>query len=492
MSPPGRRHRLTAALAVLSLLCGWLGLRPERSGAAVATVPRPLWSPDRLPALLAEAQGTVDLERAVDELLARSLAAPAAAVGGTPPVPRAVAAPAAAVGGTPPVPRAGARSCLAVYEGTRPVLLRRPDEALTPASTQKVLVATAALSVLGPDFRFETKVVAESRPRDGAVGTLWLVGSGDPTLATPEYAQWLKDRPRYQLRQVTPLAALADGLAAAGVRTVAGGVVGDDSRYDRARTVPTWKPSYIAANEVGPLGALLVNDGFTVFDQPIAQRAADPAVHAAGELTRLAEATGISVAGPSASGIAPEKAVVLATVRSAPLSDIVAGMLRESDNTAAELLTRELGVVKAHDGSTAAGIRAVVAALAAAGLPTAGLRLGDGSGLEITNQITCSVLAGALRVPDRGGAPRLEPLLAVAGRSGTLAPRLVDTPLDGKLRAKTGSLDGVSGLAGFLDGRRELSFAFLANGNLSDAAGRLLQDRLVALLAAYPGPQPHR
>ena len=89
MSPPGRRHRLTAALAVLSLLCGWLGLRPERSGAAVATVPRPLWSPDRLPALLAEAQGTVDLERAVDELLARSLAAPAAAVGGTPPVPRA-------------------------------------------------------------------------------------------------------------------------------------------------------------------------------------------------------------------------------------------------------------------------------------------------------------------------------------------------------------------------------------------------------------------
>ena len=167
MSPPGRRHRLTAALAVLSLLCGWLGLRPERSGAAVATVPRPLWSPDRLPALLAEAQGTVDLERAVDELLARSLAAPAAAVGGTPPVPRAVAAPAAAVGGTPPVPRAGARSCLAVYEGTRPVLLRRPDEALTPASTQKVLVATAALSVLGPDFRFETKVVAESGPRDG-------------------------------------------------------------------------------------------------------------------------------------------------------------------------------------------------------------------------------------------------------------------------------------------------------------------------------------
>jgi D-alanyl-D-alanine carboxypeptidase/D-alanyl-D-alanine-endopeptidase (penicillin-binding protein 4) len=182
--------------------------------------------------------------------------------------------------------------------------------------------------------------------------------------------------------------------------------------------------------------------------------------------------------------------ITLATVRSAPLSDIVAGMLRESDNTAAELLTRELGVVRAHDGSTAAGTRAVADVLAGAKLSTAGLRLGDGSGLEVTNQATCGLLAAALRLPDRSGAPRLEPLLAGAGRSGTLALRLADTPLDGKLRAKTGSLDGVSGLAGFLDGRRELSFAFLANGNLSDAAGRLLEDRLVALLAAYPGPQP--
>jgi D-alanyl-D-alanine carboxypeptidase/D-alanyl-D-alanine-endopeptidase (penicillin-binding protein 4) len=456
VNPPGRRHRLTAVLAVVAVLCGWLALRSPESGAAVATAARPLWSPDRLPALLAEAQGTVELGRAVDELLAGS----------------------------------GARTCLAVYEGDRPVLLRRADDGLTAASTQKILVATAALNTLGPDFRFETKLVADGPPRGGAVGTLWLVGSGDPTLATPEYARWLKDRPRYQLRQVTPLAALAGALLAAGVRTVNGGIVGDDSRYDRARAVPGWKPSYLSDGEVGPLGALLVNDGFSVFDQPIAQRAADPAAHAAAELTRLAGGYGITVTGPPASGVAPEKAVTVATLRSAPLSDIVAGMLRESDNTAAELLTRELGVVRAHDGSTAAGTKAVLDALTAARLPTAGVRIGDGSGLLTTNQVPCSALAAALRFPDPTGAPRLDPLLAVAGRSGTLAPRLVDTPLEGKLRAKTGSLDGVSALAGFVDGRRELSFAFVANGNLSDAAGRLLQDRLVALLAAYPGPQP--
>jgi D-alanyl-D-alanine carboxypeptidase/D-alanyl-D-alanine-endopeptidase (penicillin-binding protein 4) len=197
------------------------------------------------------------------------------------------------------------------------------------------------------------------------------------------------------------------------------------------------------------------------------------------------------VTGPARSGAIPAEATVtLATVRSAPLSDIVAGMLRESDNTAAELLVKELGVAKRHEGSTPAGTRAVTDVLTDAKLPTAGLRLGDGSGLEVTNQSSCAVLAAALRIPDRGGAPELSPLLAVAGRSGTLSLRLAGTPLEGKLRAKTGSLTGVTGLAGYLDGRRSLSFAFLANGPLSDSAGRVLQDRLVALLAGYPGPQP--
>jgi D-alanyl-D-alanine carboxypeptidase/D-alanyl-D-alanine-endopeptidase (penicillin-binding protein 4) len=450
---------VTAALAAISLLCGWLALRPPASGAAVETAPRPLWAPDRLPALLAEAQGTVDLERAVDDLVAQS----------------------------------GERTCLAVYEGERPVLLRRPDESLTPASTQKILIATAALGALGPDFRYETKLVSDAAPRDGAVGTLWLVGAGDPTLATPEYIQWLAnpDRPRFQLHQATPLIALADGLKAAGVTTVTGGIVGDDSRYDRIRIVPSWKATYVIDNEAGPLGALMVNGGFTVFDKPPEKRADDPAAHAASELARLAAAAGVTVAGPPRSGTAPPEATVtVATIRSAPLSEIVAGMLRESDNTAAELLVKELGVAKRHDGSTPAGTGAVTGILTEARLPTAGLRLGDGSGLEVTNQASCALLAATLRLPDRGGAPRLSPLLAVAGRSGTLSLRLAGTPLEGKLRAKTGSLDRVSGLAGYLDGRRALSFAFLANGPLSDSAGRLLQDRLIALLAGYPGPQP--
>ncbi|MDQ3945323.1 MAG: D-alanyl-D-alanine carboxypeptidase [Actinomycetota bacterium] len=443
------RRLLGAALAVLGLCSAWLALRPEPAPAAMPDpAPVALWAPGRVPALLAEAQGTVELEGAVDGLLG------------------------------------GLSACVVVQEGNRPVLARRPDLPLTPASTQKLLVAAAALSVLGPDFRFETKVVAEHPPRDGVVGTLWLVGSGDPHLATPEYAAFLAERPRTRDRRVTPLAVLADELVTAGVRTVTGGIRGDDSRYDPTRVVPTWKPSYIADNEVGPLSALLVDSGFPIFTLP-ETRAADPAAHAAGELATLLTARGVAVPDPAGAGAPPEGTVTLATVLSAPFSETVAAMVRESDNTAAELILREVGRRRAAAGSTRAGAAAVVAELASLGLPTDGVRLGDGSGLEVTNTATCAVLAAALRQ-----VKGLRDTLAVAGRSGTLARRLVDTYLEGKLAAKTGSLKGVTGLAGFLDGRRQLSFALLAAGGFSEADGRLLQDRLVAVLADYPGPQP--
>jgi serine-type D-Ala-D-Ala carboxypeptidase/endopeptidase (penicillin-binding protein 4) len=447
------RRLLVAGLAVLALAAAWGALRPEPSLATTAPAARrPLWSPDRLPALLAEAQGTVELEQAVDELLS----------------------------GLP-------SSCLVVHQGQRPVLVRRPNLALTPASTQKLLVGAAALRLLGPDFRFETKVVASEPPRQGVVGALWLVGAGDPFLATPGYAAFLLEKPRSRDRRLTPLAAVADGLVEAGVRAVPGGVRGDDSRYDRLRLVPTWKPSYIADNEVGPLGALVVDGGFEVFTPPEA-RAADPAAHAASELALLAAERGIDLPLAAGSGVAPADGVTLAEVRSARLSEIVAAMVRESDNLAAELLVRELGRRGTGDGSTPAGTEVVVREIAAMGLPVDGLRLADGSGLEVTNKATCALLGDVLR------PGRLEQdvgdWMAVAGRSGTLAKRLVDTPLQGKLAAKTGSLKGVTGLAGFVDGRRRLSFALLATGFFSEADGRLLQDRVVALLANYPGPQP--
>src|SRR5207237_6836157 len=116
------------------------------------------------------------------------------------------------------------RACLVVRDGANELYARSADVPLAPASTQKLLVAAAALNQLGPDFRFTTTVVAPAPPKNGAVDALWLVGSGDPLLATPEYTAHLVAEPRTRDTPVTPMAALADAVAAAGIHTAGGGV----------------------------------------------------------------------------------------------------------------------------------------------------------------------------------------------------------------------------------------------------------------------------
>src|SRR5262249_44074417 len=143
-----------------------------------------------------------------------------------------------------------------------------PDAPLIPASTQKLMTATAALTVLGPDFRYETAAVAtDAGP---ALGNLWLVGSGDPVIRTADSAE-----PGVS----TSLESLADSIVAHGVRSV-GSVVGDDHRYDDQRFVPTWSPLYREEFDVGPLGALTVTEGIPLVNgKPVLE--ADPALYAA-------------------------------------------------------------------------------------------------------------------------------------------------------------------------------------------------------------------
>ncbi|HEY4409925.1 MAG TPA: D-alanyl-D-alanine carboxypeptidase [Acidimicrobiia bacterium] len=106
-----------------------------------------------------------------------------------PPAPARVAA-AARPPAVPPVPRtlaealgqtmAGLNGCLVVEDDGVPIFDHDSGSTFIPASTQKMLVAAAALSRLGPDFRFETKVVAPRPPQDGSLDDAWLVGGGDP------------------------------------------------------------------------------------------------------------------------------------------------------------------------------------------------------------------------------------------------------------------------------------------------------------------------
>ena len=194
--------------------------------------------------------------------------------------------------------------------------------------------------------------------------------------------------------------------------------------------------------------------------------------------------------GSTGVGTAPRDTTEIAQVTSPNVRSIVASMLTVSDNLAAELLTKEIGVHAGKDGSTAAGVAASTAALKALGVPLADDALVDGSGLSRDNRVTCAALTATLALADRPELATLFDGLPVAGQSGTLFEQFLGSGVVGRLRAKTGTLDGVTGLAGFVDVGRRLRFAFIDNGDFTRAGGDAASVRVGETTATYPDAPP--
>ena len=397
----------------------------------------------------------------------------------------------------------GVSACAQVAVDGTVVYGRDASALLLPASNLKVVTAYAGLELLGAGYRFTTLVEGTSRPDDGTVtGNLYLVGGGDPNLMTDTY-----DHAQYYAHPVyTSLDRLAAALKAAGVRTVTGSIVGDAHRYDALVGVPTWSPEYLTEGDVGPLSALEVNDGSPPPAAPAPAGAtpkhapppgpADPTLFAAQTFESVLKADGVDVEGSAEVGRAPASGVTITSATSAPLSDEVEQMLRVSDDTAAELLTKEIGYRVSGQGTTAAGVAAISRKLTSDGLPSGQLVLLDGSGLDRGDRATCAAIVAVL---ERAGSNGLiSSGLPVAGRSGTLTRRLVATPAAGRLRAKTGTLDGVSALSGLIQPKAgavtpELDapvfFSLIINGaQAAQDEGYL--DRIAVAMAGFPDAVP--
>jgi serine-type D-Ala-D-Ala carboxypeptidase/endopeptidase (penicillin-binding protein 4) len=336
---------------------------------------------------------------------------------------------------------------------------RNSTRSLLPASAEKLAVSFAALRVLGPRFRFHTEVVGVGS-RSGRVwhGNLGLVGYGDPTLTRADL-----DR-------------LARRFAATGIRRIAGRVFGDDTHFDTRRTGLGWKPSYLGI-ESPPLSALAVAG--LLFTSANGSAAA-----AARAFTEALEQRGIAVSGRPGSGRAPTDAIPIVFDLSERLSGVVRRMDADSNNFVAEMVLKELGSTVETRGSSAAGAGVVRATLADAGVPLAGVRIADGSGLSRYDRSTVRALADILSagVADPSIGNVFVSSLAVAGVSGTLKRRLDVRPTRGRVRAKTGTTNRASALAGVVGGR--YVFAILHNGSpVPYWTARAAQDRFVTVLA---------
>jgi serine-type D-Ala-D-Ala carboxypeptidase/endopeptidase (penicillin-binding protein 4) len=319
---------------------------------------------------------------------------------------------------------------------------------VTPASLLKLLTVTAALEVLGPDHRFPTSAV-QGRTSSDVV----LVGGGDPLLASGNASS--SEPALYPYPQPASLVTLARRTAAklqsAGVRRVR--VHYDTSLFTGPAFNTAWPASYRRANVVSPISPLWVNEGRARPGKAL--RVGNPAGTAAQRFATLLRSRGLAVAATVTKARHRPGGPPLARVRSAPLSAIVQHIVELSDNEGAEVLLRHVAIATGHTGSSAAGVRVVTHTLTAAGVDLSGASFADGSGLARSDQLPIRVLVDVLRLAASPDALELHPVVAslpVAGFTGSLAYRFSSDARAGLgvVRAKTGTLTHVHGLAGIV------------------------------------------
>lgn len=217
----------------------------------------------------------------------------------------------------------------------------------------------------------------------------------------------------------------------------------------------------------------------------------DPAHYAAWRLKALLEARGVKVKRGvqaryrPADGVPPEPAP-LARLTPPPLAEDVTRINKVSQNVHAELLIRRLGAIRGT-GAIADGIVAVEDMMARAGVPRTAWDLSDGSGMSSYNRLSPRAVVALLRwiaVQPWGATWRAT--LPIAGVDGTLARRFRGTPLEGRLFAKTGTLNATNALSGYLTARsgRTLTFAFFANDVPGDAGAAARIDAALQIIAA--------
>ncbi len=354
------------------------------------------------------------------------------------------------------------------------------DELATPASTLKLWTAAAVLDAVPADQRLSTQALWNS-----ASGTVILVGGGDATLETdPERGS--------SAASLTELATVT----AKKVIGANGGPVSVRLRYDSSyftgpSVSPGWEQTYVSSGVIGPVTALMVDQGR--IDPGSDARWLEPDAGAAFRFGQLLEEAGLTVKDRARPVNAPDAfdgADVVGEVSSAPMGDLVERMLRDSDNQLAESLGRVAAHGAGQPASFSGAAEAIRLAAEARGVDLAGSDIYDASGLSRDDTLPSQSLVEALHAAS--SEPRLASILsglAVAGFDGTLADRfVVGESRDGAgvVRAKTGTLTGISAEAGVVTtcGGGLVAYAFVADEVVDTEAARAALDDAAALLAS--------
>jgi serine-type D-Ala-D-Ala carboxypeptidase/endopeptidase (penicillin-binding protein 4) len=417
----------------------------------------------------------------------------------------------------------------------RPFFELQSDAPLIPASNEKVLTAGAAVLLLGMQHEIKTELIGHGPVEAGVLkGALRVRGEGDPTFGARDHGESLGK-----------LTFFAERLLAQGVTRIGGDLIVDDSAFDQEFTGPDWPVSdarttpYLAqvaalslddgcvrvmvtpgavgrpasvslvpdvghvklangigtsagkegglrferadgSNEISATGSIARGSGTQRHEIAIH----DPAMNFGRALLHALKAAGIAVDGTVRRAAPEERKGGEVLLRyGTPLARILPAMLKESLNARAEMLFKHVGFATGNGGTFTGGATAVKSALAKAGIEASKLVLADGSGLSRKNRVTAGAIEQLLvALHQHPAGPEFRESLAEPGEEGTLRRRFLG--LENRVFAKTGTLNGVSSLSGYVltKGQKWIAFSILMNGTAGDI--RKMQDNAVEMMAA--------
>ena len=427
----------------------------------------------------------------------------------------------------------------------RTLFSRHSDGLFHPASNTKMFTAVGVLRTMGADYRYLTSVYADGDAYargDTLYTPLYLFGRGDPLLESTHLdslAAIVAERcgARVIAGDIVVDAAYLDGIpygegwmwddvqysysAALGALSVNGNSVmigispgaavgapvtvrvepptasvifevqalmaaaGDTSTVDPLRVERDW-PS--RSNTIRVTGRLRMDAEERAYYRSVEE----PGLYAGNLFREKLQARGIRVTGPVRRGTTPTRARALATYRSPPVTGALARLLKDSSNLTAELLVKTMGRHETGETGTAVDGLAVLRRVLAdyIGLDPSAYRFADGSGLSWYNYASPDQIVDLLTAAyhDKAIGDSFRDALPIAGVDGSLKNRMKDTVAMGNLRAKTGTLTGVSCLSGYvntLDGE-PLVFSIMMNNFVGPAStARRTQDEIGVLLAGF-------
>ncbi len=367
---------------------------------------------------------------------------------------------------------------------------RNAGKLFMPASNMKIITGSTALALLGSDYRFTTTFVSRGAVRDSVLdGDLIVIGRGDPTVS---------DRAQ-QGNAMTWMRRVADSLAARGIKRVSGRLVRGGNAFPDSIYGYGWEWDDLTTDSGAPIDELLYDEGMTKVTRRIAGRDTLVKTATVFPARTFLEALSFALAEKNISvgAIVPDSTVevlapgvdTLFSVQSPPLREILRYLEKPSQNQIAEILLRAIGLERAGVGRADSGSAVVSRQLLAWGAERDGFVVYDGSGLSRHDLLSPETLVRTLVAIQRDTAFQVfYDALPIAGVDGTLRTRMVGTPAAGNMRAKTGTLQFVRALSGYVtdaDGER-LVFSILNNHFTApvDSVSRF-QNNVGVLLAGY-------